>query len=344
MLIDIIKKAHNSEIKIDEIEVYGYQFNYKTNLMSSVSKILFKKLDIIEDIIDIDLPNRPGDIKESIDYITVHDTASSKNTAGSVAHSNYLKNGGGGTSWHYSVGDDAVIHQIPNNEVAYHAGDGSRKFELINTHVEHTTDQPVIDFTTDGYYKINNTPTNIRPFVTQNQVESLDLTNYQKSDINDYGLDLRIIDGYYYMNKTYLNKVYNKLCNYGGNYNSIGMETMVNETSNLYKTWMNTAVLCANLCIENNLTTQAVKFHHYFSGKDCPMTLRRNNKVTMFYELLELNYQYIKNSKTCSFIIEENEYVDNLGFIIKKPSENTIIKYSVIIDNTKYDFETKIIV
>ena len=111
--------------------------------------------------------NRPGTIKESTQYVVVHDTASSAPTANEYAHARYVTNGGGGTSWHYSVGDNASIHQIPDNEVAYHAGDGlAVRFELLKTGVYGTNKNPSIELK-HGYYYIDNQKSNIpTPVVT----------------------------------------------------------------------------------------------------------------------------------------------------------------------------------
>lgn len=46
-------------------------------------------------------------------------------------HAEYVQNGGGGTSWHYSAGDTGIYHQIPDNERAYHAGDGKESTSYL---------------------------------------------------------------------------------------------------------------------------------------------------------------------------------------------------------------------
>ena len=60
-------------------------------------------------------------------YITVHNTANTCKGAGAESYAAYLRNGGKNTtsSWHYAVDDRLITHCIPDNEVAWHAGDGN---------------------------------------------------------------------------------------------------------------------------------------------------------------------------------------------------------------------------
>ena len=86
--------------------------------------------------------NRPGTLKPSIEYVCVHDTADTGATA--YQEANYVYGGGGGTSWHYTVDSTTIYHQIPNEEVAYHAGDGTRFFALLDTGIKATSQKPYI--------------------------------------------------------------------------------------------------------------------------------------------------------------------------------------------------------
>jgi len=42
-------------------------------------------------------------------YITVHTTANQSKGANALAHARYLKNGGAGTSWHFTVDDTQIV-------------------------------------------------------------------------------------------------------------------------------------------------------------------------------------------------------------------------------------------
>lgn len=66
---------------------------------------------------------RPGTLRK-IEYIVIHETANSAEGANAAAHARYLSEGGdGSTSWHYTVDDRQIYHHVPDNEVAWHAGD-----------------------------------------------------------------------------------------------------------------------------------------------------------------------------------------------------------------------------
>lgn len=61
-------------------------------------------------------------------YITIHNTANLSRGADAESHANYLQGGGKNTStsYHYVVDDKEVYKLLPDNEVAWHAGDGGR--------------------------------------------------------------------------------------------------------------------------------------------------------------------------------------------------------------------------
>lgn len=97
-------------------QYFGYMFFYDG-----------KSLNIQEEIVDSSYTKtRPGIKRDSIDYIVIHDTGNNNSKAGAASHSSYINNNPG-VSWHYTVDMNEIYHQIPNDEVAYHAGDGLRK-------------------------------------------------------------------------------------------------------------------------------------------------------------------------------------------------------------------------
>ena len=59
-------------------------------------------------------------------YITLHNTANTSKGANAASHANYLQNSGKNvsTSYHYVVDDKEIYQLLPDNEVAWHAGDG----------------------------------------------------------------------------------------------------------------------------------------------------------------------------------------------------------------------------
>lgn len=357
---EILKEANEDIIWSKKITVYGYQFNYETVIKPGISKYWFGENKVEEYIAPLDCEsdnhNRPGTKKDSIEYIVIHDTASSKDTADEYAHAKYVINGGGGTSWHYSVGSRTSCHQIPDDEVAYHAGDSLEvKFELFNSGVKGVNEKCNIEIK-DGYYYLDGKRSSIKiPLVTYELnkngelVFSSDGIRQSKkapngatqgiaklaittNDINDQmiRIDLKE-DGYYYMGPTYYNSIYKKIANRGGNLNSIGIETMVNQGSNLMRTWHRCAKLVAKLLIDNNLSIARVKPHHFFSGKPCPETLRENDLWDYFIDLVKIEYQIEKNYSDVKIeLLCDNENVLEDGlFEQDKKLSNQVVNYKV---------------
>lgn len=310
------------------IVVTGYQFVYQHRLLSSVTNYLFENFVVNNDVYPIPSTNsnRPGVVYPKY-YITVHDTASSASSATAKAHAQYVLDGGGGTSWHYSVGNDGIYHQIPDNENAYHAGDGGRPYQLYNSGIKATTKYPIVTISTDGYYELNGEKSNVlAPRNDNNEI----LTT---KDINDEGIRVVIQDGVYFIGNTYYNSTYHYIANAGGNNNSIGMETMVNQGSDLYYTWQKTAKLVAHLMQDNNLTIDDVKPHHFFSGKNCPETMRDNGLWPNFIKLVQFEYDMLTkySDYTISFESHDLEYLNALGRVIKQDKYTKTVSYTITV-------------
>jgi N-acetylmuramoyl-L-alanine amidase len=61
-------------------------------------------------------------------FITIHNTGNSSIGANAKAHANYIKGdtaANAPVSWHYTVDDKCIFQHIPDNEDAFHAGDGA---------------------------------------------------------------------------------------------------------------------------------------------------------------------------------------------------------------------------
>jgi N-acetylmuramoyl-L-alanine amidase CwlA len=142
----------------------------------------------------------------------------------------------------------------------------------------------------------------------------------ETEDINDMGVLCKLIDGKYYIGETYVNSTYHKIANRGGNNNGIGMEISVSEKSDIFRNFQLASKLCAYLLDEYNLTYDDIKQHHYFSGKDCPMTIRKNNLWNYFMHLVETEKNirdYTKEGYQFKLIplsknVKENGRVTNL--------------------------------
>lgn len=332
-----VLEQSNANIYIQNaIHVTGYQFTYKHDIYSSVSKLYLYDNPIIEAMVDLSQSNRPGTKKTSVEYVTVHDTASSAETANGLAHARYVQEGGGGTSWHYTAANDGIYHHIPDDEVAYHAGDGTGvAFGLLKTNVKvlPTTDIKITIDQVTGNFLINGNDTGLVAPKDNGQI-------VPNSRINDCGIRYEVgEDGYYYLGKTWYSSTYERVSNYGGNNNSIGIETCVNIGSDLYMTWQKTANLVGKLLIENNLDLTRVKPHHFFSGKNCPQTMRDNK---LYYEhflyLVEAEYNFMKDFSGYKVLGKSNslEYVLDNGRVKVQPLYSTSVSYDITISNGEY--------
>ena len=120
------------EIKPRQIKVFtGINWDY--DLLPSVSKFLFEDIKIIDNFASKGQVNRPGKKYEK-HYICVHDTGdhlfgayqwSEVVRTAKIGKRDYL------ASFQYVVGNDGYFHNIPDDEVAYHAGDGHSEESLF---------------------------------------------------------------------------------------------------------------------------------------------------------------------------------------------------------------------
>lgn len=69
---------------------------------------------------------RSGHKLRSFLGVTIHETANTGKGAGALNHAKYLQGTGknDSVSWHYAVDDKLITRSLPENEVAWHAGDG----------------------------------------------------------------------------------------------------------------------------------------------------------------------------------------------------------------------------
>lgn len=143
-----------------------------------------------------DSTGRPG-YRRIIRYIVIHETANRNFGADAKNHQRFLASGGSGkTSWHYTVDDHEIYHHIPDEEIAWHAGD-------------------LIKF-------------------------------------------------------------------FGGNTGGIGIELSVNNDGDFERTLDNGARLTARLLHAYGLELSAVKQHADFIAKNCPQTIRDNDRWREF--------------------------------------------------------------
>ena len=337
-VMDYISSQLLPDIRPRQITVYNEGGNWEYVLIPSVSKYLFEDIDMVENMAEKGQHNRPGNVYEKR-YICVHDTGDPG--LGAKRWSEVVRDGKIGqttynASFQYVVGNDGYYHMIPDNEIAFHAGDGHTEESIfgvlpsgIFTH-EYTKEKPKIEVNEEGYYLINGEKTKIKaPTNEQGEI---------KKKINDLGIysELQKEENEentyeYYLGRTWYNEKYGYISNYGGNLNSIGVESCVNKGSDVYYTWQKLAKLVAKLMDDNNFTIEQVVQHHYFSGKDCPWT-KRNSGLWEYFKTVVLAEYQILQYKKMGFTFEftsESEYINEKGRIIKPVEEETTLKYKI---------------
>jgi N-acetylmuramoyl-L-alanine amidase CwlA len=84
-------------------------------------------MNMSESLLPVTSNCRTG-IKRSIKWLVIHETGNKDKGANARAHASYLNNVAKAktpsVSWHYTVDDNQIIQHIPDDEVAWHAGDG----------------------------------------------------------------------------------------------------------------------------------------------------------------------------------------------------------------------------
>ena len=103
--------------------------------------------------------------------------------------------------------------------------------------------------------------------------------------------------------------------------------------TDVYYTFQKVAKLVAKLMEENNFSIDSVVQHHYFSGKNCPQTIRTHKLWDFFKELILVEYQILQY-KNIGYSFEfksESEFVNDKGRVIKAVENDTIVKYIIII-------------
>ena len=338
ILLDYFSSIHNSKVPIHEITVQAWQGNYQHILMHSLSKYLFSPLTITSNLAP-PTNNNFQNTKKPKFYICVHDTGCGVHTAkewNEAVVNEFIDGSKYRASYQYVVGNDGIYHNIPDDVIGFHAGDGtSIDYKLYDSNVEFNGNlNPIITISDDGYFEIDNVKSVIKAPLKNGEIP---LT----SDINDQGIRTVVKDGKYYLGETWFSDGFMKVSNHGGNVNSIGIESCVNKGSDIYYTWMRDAKLIAYLMDKYNLTINDVVPHHYFSGKDCPMTMRHSNMYQHVKDLAVIEYnilQFEKNGFKISFDCENKEYVSNEGKVIKIPKKDLKVTYSVTVEKNGIKF------
>ncbi|MDD4057000.1 MAG: Ig-like domain-containing protein [Bacilli bacterium] len=312
-------------------------------LSGSISKYFFTDL-VIDDTkykLKPGSANYPEKTATSIDFITVHSSGSYTGTGAGTANCEYT-NGCNGASWHFSVGSDGIFQSVPITEIAWHAGDGTGiKNSWYDTGIKATENVPgYVTFSDDGYYVVNDQKSTLKASQTFNGGT---IINVNAQTLIPYtGINTKIgANGNYYVGTIWWSDTYKTLSNKGGNLNSIGIESTVNENENIMHTWSNLAKLVGELCRLKRLDPVfAVKQHNTFSGKDCPMTMRHAGKWEYFMDMVYAEYNAAKFLKGFTIeLIENSPYIGSNGLITSYPNVDTEVEYQVRIFNNSVGYD-----
>ncbi|MGD9605294.1 MAG: Ig-like domain-containing protein [Bacilli bacterium] len=316
---DVMYWAYSDPIQNDICDVYG-----------SVSRYLFTNLSIDNTSywLSSSAANFDSRTFEQPEYIVIHDTWNPVGAgAGNAAIVTSLSNTK--TCWHFTVGNDGIFQSLSEYQYGKHAGDGGRDFALIDTGIKANNNQPVLEISDDGYWVINDEKSNLLVPLLLDKIATV-------NNLTDSGILIEENElGNYVIGTTYYNDTYNVIANTGGNARGIGIETAMNFGSDLYFTWQQAAKLTADLMYRHHLDINRVRQHNFFSGKDCPRTMRKAALWNEFLSLVEAEYLAVSNLKgyTINFISHNPEFVNEVGRIIKLPNENTKVSYTVQIFN-----------
>ena len=345
-VLEYFKKNLVSKPIVRNSRVFGWKFEYDHLIVSSISKYLFCDLEIKENIAPTTNTNRDGRKMPSVEYICVHDTGDTDYDHTAYFWSNVVsvqnwEMGRYEASFQYVTGNDGVYHNIPDDEIGYHAGDGTQKpYKLYDTGLKGTNLNPVVSISEDGYYMIDGVKSEVLAPRAYKEKDSKVLYDRvaKTSEIVTQGIECLNVNGKYMIGESWWSPGYGSVANKGGNCNSIGIESCINVGSDIYLTWQITAKLVAKLLDENKLSFDRVKQHNFFSGKNCPQTIRMNGFWEHFMDLVRMEYDCLKFKQEgykIKLIVNDKDIMDN-GRIKKRDfNEKTrIVSYIV---QTEFD-------
>ena len=353
----------NTETKLDELLALIAENNFSVVAMGnaclyndgtnryykptygSLNNYLFDDL-IIDRTQENVARNNPNNHKDrtdwhgGVEFVTVHDTATLTSTAQSTA----AGMASGETSIHYTTGNGVVCSCVPEEFIAYHAGDGTgTQFRWYSSGVKVNDDFDVYDFNTypefdlvkDGtkyFFTINGEKTTIQA-PTSNGSQTI--SNPSKENLPDLGPVWKIVDGEFYLGTTWVDfsqMAAGCIGSHGGNNNSIGIEMGVGTGSNMYDTWLRTSKLVADILIRNNLDLSRVKQHNTWTGKNCPQCIRAGGNWWDFMEMVRIEYIIMKEyaGYEIKFSCDSN-IVDKYGVVVRAPKVTEVVNYTVTV-------------
>ena len=156
-------------------------------------------------------------------------------------------------------------------------------------------------------------------------------------------------DGSHVYGDTWYSSTYGKAdCIGGGNRNGIGIESCINQGADYNVTLRMLAKLVAELLLEFNLSTDRIKQHWHFSGKDCPGVIRHCGRWEEFKNLVKAEYFMKTQLKGIEFEYKSlsPDVMDDEGKIIVKDGIARTVSYKVKVNgegiSKEYEFSSTI--
>lgn len=342
--LKIALDANNANVtKVNSLNIGG---KYTRNIYGSISKILYNdelsvnntynsKADTNTANSSLDKGYATGG--RSMQFITVHYTGNMSKGATAAANADYFA-GCSGLGIHYTTGNDGAYKVISYEKyTANQIGDriiSGIVWKSTGVKAPTTGDQtPTISISSDGYFTINGTKStyhvpsrafSAKRFFSNSGWTGDDITItgptfvYSGSTlpcITELGIPWKVQNGEYKLLDTYWDsrqKSGGRICAYGGDYASIGIESCVNEDSELWYTWNRTAQLVASLMKTNKLDITRVVGHNTWTSKNCPQPFLENNCQLwyVFKDMCQAEYNKLASGGKFSMkIIKGSEVV-----------------------------------
>lgn len=333
-LLNLLADGNNAVAKGLNVITYhtAYQ-EWSDPRHESVNLYLFDDYVIDSTSYPADPAGQSSGVKSSTEFILLHDTANLN--IGLMEHGEFFQNPKNPVSIHYITGDYGILQSLPENIVAWHAGDGTGSFSWNPTGITAFNDNPFIDISEDGYFTFDNEKSIIQaPRDSLGQV-------LDRSYFTYLGPIWDIFDGEYYMAPTWFSTTQQRrgvIASLAGNRASIGIEMNVNIDGDIVDTVQRTAKLVANLLENHNLGMNRIIMHNTTDGKGDPYTL--NNTVyndswyfDRFIEHVAIEREILVNySDAIITLSSDSPLVSSTGRIIDKPAQTTEVEYTITVE------------
>lgn len=329
---------YNQDTALESLVLSTTKNNETINYLEGTNNSNVNKLNIVTGLLPWDATGRTLINKKSTNFITIHDTGDASHSADWWNDLESSGNDNRQASWHFTVGDTAIYQHVPLEEVAWHAGDGSYQFGLNDTGVKYAGPNPEITIGEDHYLYINGMKSKIGVPIITNSRHS-EWNGRFANEISPAGLYTCLGEnGNYYMANVHASNYWEnsakyQVCTNGGNRNSIGIETCINEGVDYNQVMRNTANLVAALLIYFDLDTDRVLYHRHFSGKLCPQVMIENYLLDNFHKIIDSEYIIRKYFNGIDIKYESNnpDILSNEGKILKAVNSDTKVSYKVIV-------------